>query len=393
MKKKLFKYTGILLILFFLLCLTACWDRKELDDLAIVSGIAVDYDQETEQVRLTAQIIKAGEVGQSQEGGSGGSTTGEEPQAAWVVESTAETVFEAVRAFTFQSSRKLYFPHNNIIVFSKEIAEKGIRPYISFFIRDPATRTMVWVLIAEGQASDVMRVKTDLEKIPAAGIARMIENRVVTSQISGTTLQDFTSMLLSKTTAPVASHIHIFEEDGEKKAYIEGSSVFKGDKLSTYLNKKETRGLLWIKGEVKSGITVIKDPMGKKISVEITKSSSQIEPEIINDKYIIKLKVSSEANIGEQMGDFNLATGKVIAYLEKENNGAIKKEIKAVIEKAQRNRTDIFGFGEAFHRKYPRQWKTIEANWGNIFSQLDIQIEIDSHIRQIGVNVKAPIPE
>ncbi|MTI60342.1 MAG: Ger(x)C family spore germination protein [Firmicutes bacterium] len=393
MKKKLLKYIIFTILLFLLLLLTACWDRKELDDLAVVAGIAIDYDQETEGIKLTAQIIKAGEVGQPQGGGNRGSSAKEEgAETVWVVESTGETVFDAVRNFTFQSSRKLYFPHNNIIVFSKELAEKGITPYLSFFIRDHETRNMVWVLIAEDQAGDVMRVKTDLEEIPAVGIAGMIEDRVATSEISGIMLHEFLTMLMSKTTGPVATPLRILEKDGEKKPLIAGTAVFKGDKLLTYLNIKETRGLLWVKGEVESGIIVIKDLRDNKISIEITKASSKVKAEITDGEYKIKLKVFTEGNIGEQMGDSNLATGKMIAYLERQKQEAVKKEIEAVLKKAKDYKTDIFAFGEAFHRKYPDKWQEIERDWDDIFPEIKVSIEVDSQLHHAGLNVKPPIP-
>lgn len=379
------------IIIILSLLLTGCWDRRELDELAVVSGMAIDIDKETNQIKLTAQIIKAGEVGKSQ-GGAGTSSSGKEAQAAYEVESTGNTIFDAIRNFTLQTSRKLYFPHNNIIIFSNEVAKEGLTPFIDFFIKDPETRNLVWVLVAEKNAGDILHVITDLEKIPASGISKLIKHRTVTSQIAGVKMEDFISMLLSPTTAPVATYVKTFEKAGEKKVFMQGTSFFKGDRLVGQLDKTETRGLLWIKGKVKSGILVIKDPQANKISMEITKASSKIKPEISQGNYNIKVQIYEEGNIGEEMGNINLSTTKMINYLEEQENKVIKREIESVLKKAREYNTDIFAFGEAFHRKYPDKWKEIEAGWEAIFPKINVELEVSSHIKNVGLTTKPPIP-
>lgn len=382
----------ILIILFFTFSLTGCWDRRELDNLAVVAGIGIDLDEETGNVRLTAQIVKAVEVGSPQSSGGDRSEDGEKAGAVWVVESTGKTVFEAVRAFTFQSSRKLYFPHNKIIVIGKELAKKGVRPYLNFFIRDHQTRNTVYLAVAEGKAAEVMKVKTELEKIPAFGIARLIESRAVTSQSVEVSLHEFLSLMLSKSSATAASYICLNQEEQEKKVFIRATSIFKGDKFVGIFNKKESRGLLWVLNKVDSGIIVVNGPGGKEVSLEIMKSSSKIKPKFDKGKLIIQVQISEEANLGENFGGINLVTTKMITFLEKQQNKAIEDEIKAALEKAYQYKADVFGFGNAVYRIYPEEWKQLETNWEQIFPGVKVEIKVKTKIREVGMNIKPPVP-
>lgn len=368
--------------------LTGCWSRHELNTLAIVAGIGIDLADEPGKVLLTAQIIKPSEVRTPQTGGGG-----EKRQPVWVVRSTGDTVFDAVRNFTTQSPRKLYFPHSEIIVIGKEAAERGVRPLLDFFIRDPEPRLSEWVLVADGRASDILEAKLELESIPARGLVSLVETRVATSEVTAVTLDEFLSRLASRTAAPVATHIELIGNEKEKTVRIVGTAVFKGDKLVGQLDKPETRGLLWVIGEVRSGIIVVESPEdGGKVSLEIISAKSKITPELRDGKVYIKVEVHEEGNLGSQMSAKDLATPSMLADLEKRQESAIHGEIRAALAKARDLNVDIFGFGDAVHRKYPREWREIEPRWEAVFPTIDVEVSVKARIRQVGMITKPASP-
>lgn len=148
MKKHIGLLFKILICIFMILSTTGCWNRRELDTLGIVMGIGIDKTKEPGKVQLTAQIVKPGEIkAPKKEGGGSGSD-----KAYWNIKSTGDTVFSAVRGFTHESSRKLFFPHNQVMIFSRDIAEEGVQKYVDFFVRDPEIRFTVWVLVSKGTA-------------------------------------------------------------------------------------------------------------------------------------------------------------------------------------------------------------------------------------------------
>jgi len=369
--------------------MTGCWNRRELNSLAILSGLAIDKAEDPSKIQITAQILKPGEIKAPSGGGGGGGA-----KAYLNLTSTGDTFFEAIRGFTHEINRKVYLPHNQIIIFSQEAAKEGVRKHLDFIIRDHEPRLMVWILVSKGKAGEVLETKAELEKVPAIRISQLIEAQGATSETTVVKLHEFLPRLMSKTTAPVASLVEVSGEGQEKTARLEGTAVFKQDKLAGFLNKEETRGLLWVLGQVKSGIIAVESPGGNgKASLEIIRASSKITPEIKDNELYITVEINEEGNLGDQMGTEDLTTPAAWTSLEKRQAAAIRKEIMAAIKKAQELNTDIFGFGDAVHRKYPKVWKDIEKQWDEFFPDLEVKLIINAKLRRTGITTKAAKPE
>lgn len=388
MKNHNHKLLKTVICILLIMSLSGCWNRRELDTLGIVLGVGVDKPMKYGKVQITTQIIKPGEIKlHNKEDGS-------VAQAFWNVSATGDTVFDTLRNITNKSSRKLFFPHNQVLIFGKSIAEDGIQKYIDFFTRDPETRMNVWVLISEDKAKNILDVKSELEKVPANNIAKLIKGQAdATSQTRAVKLRDLTVGLMSKTTAPTAPFIKVSRDDDKAVAMISGTAVFKDNKLVGNMDKREGRGLLWVLGDVKSGIIEVESSGNAKVSIEIIGASSKIVPEINNNKIKIKVNIYEEGNIGEQTGTENLSKLTEIASLEKKKDEVIKKEVMAAVKKAQELDADVFGFGDAVHKKYPRQWKSLEDNWDEIFKNIQVEVDVKAKLRLMGRIIKPSVPE
>ncbi|MHB8061016.1 MAG: Ger(x)C family spore germination protein [Ruminiclostridium sp.] len=389
MKNRIGVSTKIIVCIFLILSTTGCWNRRELDTLAILMGIGLDKPKESSEIELTAQIAKTAETKDPIKEGFGGIGN-----AYWNIKSTGDTVFNAMRGFTHESGRKIYLPHNQVIIFGKEMAEAGVQKYIDFFIRDPETRLNVLVLVSKGSASEVLDVKSELEKIPALNISNLIEGQAATSQTSSVKLKDFLTQLMSKTTAPVAPLIEVSGEGEKKTVLVSGTAVFKKDKLVGQLDKNETRGLLWAINKVKSGIIAVNCPDGDgKVSLEIIRAHGEISAEIKDNKIHVKVKIKEEGNIGDQECTENLALPPKVAALNKEKAKVIQGEVIAALKKARELKTDIFGFGEAVHQKYPKQWEDMEKRWDELFPDIEVEIIVETKLELTGQTTKPVVPE
>ncbi len=169
---------------------------------------------------------------------------------------------------------------------------------------------------------------------------------------------------------------------------LASTAVFKNYRLVYWLDAYETRGLLFVTRKVKSGIIEVKCPEEKNkiIAFEIIRAGSKIKPEIRDGELTITVEIREEGNVGEdQFASIDLTVPENISRLEKIKADAIKKEVEGVIRKAQQFNTDIFGFGEAVYRKYPREWKEMEKKWDEIFPLLEVQVKVESRIRRTGL--------
>ncbi|WHH58631.1 Ger(x)C family spore germination protein [Petroclostridium sp. X23] len=375
MKNRIGLFLKIVIYMLFISILTGCWSRHELDEFSIVAGMGIDKSEEDGEIQLTAQIVKP----RALKPGEGSSS----PEDAYFnIESTGDTVFTAVREFTHGATRKLYFPHNQVIIFSRNTAEEGVQKYIDFFVRDPETRLTVWILVAKDKADELLEIKSELELIPALEISDLVEAQKATSQSSIVKLQHFITRLLSKTTSPVAPLIEVSGK--EKKAFVSGTAVFKKDKLTGELDKTETRGLLWVIGEIKSGIIDVDCPGGGKASLEIIRASSKITPKIKDGRIHMKIEIKEEGNLGSQSCLEDLTLPPKVDFLEKEKEAVIRSEVMAALKKARKLNTDIFGFGEAVHQKYRKEWKELEDRWDEVFPNIEVEVIVEAKLRRTG---------
>ena len=368
--------------------LTGCWNSSELNELGIVMGVAIDKAEEPDLVTVTAQTIKPGQMASGKKDGGDG-------QKAYAnFKDTGHSVFAAIRDITNQSSRKLYFPHNQVLIIGKSAAEDGVTKYLDFFTRDPETRLSVSVLVAKNKANEVLDSQPDLEKIPANNISQLVKDEEKsTSQAMEIKLKDFKKRLMSKTTAPIAPIVDIFEEDGKKKAEINGTAVFKNDKLVGTLDKREGRGLLWVLGRVDSTIIETNSSQGNLVGLETVRAEGKFSPELSDDKIKINIDITEEGNIGEQYGPENLSDLHEVAFLELQKAEVIKSDVMAAVKKAQELNADVFGFGDAIHRKYPEKWTSMEDKWDEIFPKIEVEVNVDANLRLMGRTRIPSVPQ
>ncbi|NMA01242.1 MAG: Ger(x)C family spore germination protein [Clostridia bacterium] len=368
----------LILITFFF---SGCWNYRELDDLAIVTGVAFDQAENPDKILMTTQVVVPKNLGS--EGGNGPTFIN--------VKSTGFTVMEAVRNYNAKLDRRPFFPFTEIVVFSKEIAREGIAPYLDFFIRDPEPRSQAWIIISDSDAQDLLEEFANIEGIPTRALRQMIERQQgAMSNIASSDVVEFAQAFHSKSRQPVASIIEIKGEGKEKEVLLKETAIFNEDKLIGTLDRSEGRGYLWIINKVESGIIVVEEPglSNDKISLELLLSQSKMIPRITGDKLEIKIEVSMESQIAEQMGDLDLSKHDVLQSLERRQAAVIHNEIMAAVKKAQDLRTDIFGFGQAFTRKYPKEMRSLEAKWDEHFPLIEVSTEIKSSIRRTAVQTR-----
>ncbi|AHF05816.1 Ger(x)C family spore germination protein [Desulfitobacterium metallireducens] len=362
--------------------LTGCWNRKELITLAIVQAFGIDQTED-DQVDISAQILKPILAKGSSE---------KDDKGVWVVSSTGETVFDAIRNASLKTDRRLFFAHNDVIVIGEETAIAGIAPFLDFLGRDHESHEIAHIFIARGKARDILLGEHEQERVPSQAIENLVKTSGITSQVPEVNLKDLLGTLASKTNSSVAPGIKIQKKDenGASKnvVILDSTAIFKKDKLIGWFNHAETRGLLWVLGEVKTGIITVKSPLEKtkNVSLEIIKTSTQLKPEITEGKLSITIAVKENGNLAEQMLRVDLAKPDTLAELEKRQAIAIEEEIQTALSKAQTWNVDIFKFGDEFHRKYPHEWPELEKNWEKEFPKIAVNFEITAKLNGIGLS-------
>ena len=369
-----------LLCTLMILSLCSCWSRRELNTLAIVLATAVDEGKESGELKVTAQIVSPGEIK------SGPSSSGSKAshKAYANIDNTDESVISALGGFTHITNRSMYFSHNRVLIFSREVAQKDVLEGLDAFTRNFETRMNVYLLISKDKAADILDEEIELEQMPANHIAEMVEAQRSNSETAIVTLLDFDIASLSGSTAPVAPMIEMYEVNGKKKARLEGTAVFKQGKMIGELNVPQTRGLMWATGKAKKA-TITIDTKDGKIDLLIIHAKGSMKPvKAGHGTFRMKLKVYAEGNIESNETGKNMSSVENAEMLKKQAEDYIRADIESALKHAKTLSADVFGFGEAIHRDYPKDWEKIKESWDSEFRGLGTDMEIEVKIASSG---------
>lgn len=377
---------------------TGCWSKKELNEIAIASGIGIDKIENNYYVSV--QIVNPGEV----------ASTGATGQRASIVTYRTEgkTIAEALRRMTTVSTRRIYLSHLRVIVFGIEVAEEGVGKTLDFLLREHEMRTNVYVVIAkEAKVEDILSIQTTIEKISANKIYTALES---SDKLWGAThslkLDELINSISSKGKNAVVTSVILKgnHEVGMNKENIEkskppttlelgNSAVFKKDKLVGWLNESESMEYSHITDNTKGSVETINCQEGGNISIEIIRTKSTMKAKIENGNPKIDVVFQAEGNVSDVQCDIDLTKFESISKLEKQFETQIKKRMEDTILKAQKEfKSDIFGFGEEIRRSHPKEWKKLEKNWDDEFSKLQVKTKVVVKIKGVGTITK-PIPK
>ncbi|MFF2890319.1 Ger(x)C family spore germination protein [Paenibacillus sp. NPDC057967] len=378
-----------IILLLLVPLITGCWNRRELNDLAIVAALGID--QIKGKYLVTVQVVDPGEVA-SRKGSSGLS-----PVSTY--HATGDTVFEAIRKMTTVTPRKLYFSHLRVFVIGEELARKGMGEVLDLMSRDQEGRTDFYIVVAKGTTAErVLKVLTPIEKIPAS---KMFDSLEVSARSWAPTVAVQLDQLITNIVSPgiqatlTGIVIHGDPEQGSKRKNIEtpdtpthiqykGIAMFKEDKLIAWMNDDESKGFSNITDRLKSTVVETTCPSGGKLGIEVIRSKTTIKAKVRNGKPEAEVVMHTEANVADVECRIKLTTSKTLIDLEKAAEDVLKEHAEQAVKKAQRLKCDVFGFGDAVHRANPRYWSKAKENWDEQFSKMEIRYNVDVKIRRIG---------
>ncbi len=68
----------------------------------------------------------------------------------------------------------------------------------------------------------------------------------------------------------------------------------------------------------------------------------------------------------------------------------IENHVRRSLRKSQQWGADIFGIGREFHRRHPKEWKKIQADWDTIYRDLEVRFKIENKITMTGLVERPP---
>ncbi|MFE5321738.1 Ger(x)C family spore germination protein [Paenibacillus sp. NPDC056579] len=371
--------------------LSGCWDRHELNDLAIAVGIGFDEDKGN-QVRVTVQLVNPGEVASKR----GGATYATPVTTLSISEATT---LEALKSLTTISPRKISPSHLRVLVIGEALARKGIQTVLDGISRNHEFRSDFYLIVAKGtDAKQVLSILTSLEKIPANKLFQSLAMSEKTWAPTVTMQLDMLSSDLSnssKDTVLTGIQVRGDQATGSTKKNVSrsepyarlkysGLALFKGDKLVDWMSEEESKGYNYIMDKVHTTAGHVECPQGGTVGRDVVRTKAKIKGKVINGVPKITVDLFLEEDISESTCSIDLTKPEILEQLERDGEKKLREIMTAAIRKAQKNKADIFGFGNAIEDTDPKAWLRLKPDWDQYFADLDVTVRPTLEIRRLG---------
>jgi spore germination protein KC len=371
------------------LVVAGCWNRTEVNDLAIVQ--LTSYDWEDDQYRIGVSFPLVSQMSGTQ--GGGGGTGGKEGQNNYLESAKAPAIRDAINHVQRKLSRRLYFAHRRVLLIGETAAERGVKPILDTLSRYPENRISTYLLVAKDSALGLMQTPVLTERVTA----EMFREILVNIMKEPVTARDFIHAIL---TEGVDAYTLVFKRTktdtpGKEKAdtvEIDGLAVFRDDKMVGILEGQFLDGTLLALGQLnRPVVTAVLPEGGGPITAQFLEMTSRIEPMVNGDDIRMRITFSGIVEINSNETDTNLIHYEVNNEVTKAIERQIQKEVSAAVGELQtRFKADVLGFGSSVKRNHPGVWKRIGDRWRDLYPKVPVEYRFNIRMEHAGT-LKNPI--
>lgn len=170
------KKISILALYLLLILFSGCMRSVQLNERAIVQAVGLDWKDS--EYALTMQIFDP-------EAARGDDTSGGK-----MLRVTGKTISQAMRNANLKQGQEIFWGHTKLIIIGEQIAKDGIESVMAYFNADAQSRPNIDVLIADGEAGEVLSEPLDSTILPVLSTKMMLEGyqdngKLVRSQLRG----------------------------------------------------------------------------------------------------------------------------------------------------------------------------------------------------------------
>lgn len=327
MKKLLF-----LLVIPFLL--SGCFDYNELNDLAIITGVGIDYKED--KYRVTFEIIST-----KKEGETSGSTS------SYTVTSEGSTISEAFIKNGDLMDKVPYYDHIEIVVIDEEIAKSHLKEVSEYLIRSSKFRNEFYIAIATNTtAKDILNTTSKEKPVASTFLVDLLEHSN-DSNNSGyyTPFTEILNSMLNKGEDAVMSLFTL--EDEQIK--LDGMGIFKDFKLKAKIDNEQASVFNLLNTFNVQAIyfeNTCKDD--KNIVVSIYDAKISFEPS--DNKITVKAEL--EGRIHEDNCSDSLRKTDTYEELQKQFAEIIQEDMSKIINILKTKESNALKIGTYEHIKY-----------------------------------------
>jgi len=362
--------SGLIATLCFMLVIqTGCWDQRLYEEIGFILQIGFETGPEDQLIMSAALPAIEEDIKEDVE---------------FLTVSTEKLTRSSQEKMRNFSGRMLLRGKTQQILFSKQLAHKGINEFLEAFARNPENPVLANIIIVDGSPKEMMEIGIKYKDKPrlsfyVASLLRDAQRRYTAPE---TRIYDFSIKYHSKTIDPVTP---LLRYDKEKLEII-GSALFCGDKmvgeidvfqtvlLNALIEKKRVFEYVY-KGGMPGGN---EDLIKRGAGIMVTQFKRRIETDIIDGIPLLKVHLDFNAMLDEHADEHKLRDDDYKNELEELIGSAIKDEILTLLRHLQKVGSDPIGFGEKIRATQNNYWRAVD--WRNIYKKAEFYVTTNVNI-------------
>lgn len=347
----------ILIIILTLLLCTGCFDYKEINDLAIINAIGVDY--ENDEYVITLEILND-QIDKDSSKITSYTKVGHGKNLTSAIENAADKL-----------SKQLIFNHIKLMILSKSIIEDKFENIIDLFLRNTYFRENFYVISAtKNKPETLLNHTTNEAPIASTAITDTLESIRYSSNTN--VLKKFDEMVEEVITYGIDTCFsNITLKDNE--FIVDGMSIFNNYSYKSNLSNEYVKIYnLLIDNFDRPTYTINYDNLSFTTAINNGKINTEIKSGTIN------VTGNLMGRIIDNDPKYNIRDPKNLERIDNDFTNLLNKKIPEFIKVLQDNNSDILGIT----RNYYKKTRTKDKDY---WLKLDIKSNIKFNINKKGL--------
>ncbi len=347
----------ILIIILTLLLCTGCFDYKEINDLAIINAIGVDY--ENDEYVITLEILND-QIDKDSSKITSYTKVGHGKNLTSAIENAADKL-----------SKQLIFNHIKLMILSKSIIEEKFENIIDLFLRNTYFRENFYVISAtKNKPETLLNHTTNEAPIASTAITDTLESIRYSSNTN--VLKKFDEMVEEVITYGIDTCFsNITLKDNE--FIVDGMSIFNNYSYKSNLSNEYVKIYnLLIDNFDRPTYTINYDNLSFTTAINNGKINAEIKSGTIN------VTGNLMGRIIDNDPKYNIRDPKNLERIDNDFTNLLNKKIPEFIKVLQDNNSDILGIT----RNYYKKTRTKDKDY---WLKLDIKSNIKFNINKKGL--------
>lgn len=388
----------LILIIIFIIAFSSSYSSLSIDNLAYVLAIAID-SSDTNKLEVSFQFSTPV---------SAESSSNEKPTPI-INTVTSSSLSNAINLVNGYLGKQINMSHCKVIIFSEDLAFKGISDEIYTLINDTQVRPSCNLVVSKCSAKYYLEeTSPQLENLISKYYEIFANSSKYTGYMPDATIGNFFNNMICKTCEPYAilggvnegSKNNSSEVDSQKDYTIKanessitgengaeniGVAVFKGSQLVGELNALETIAFLNIKNDLDRFLISVPDPQNDNnyLDIYLTPTrSTNIQIDTSNQTPYIKIKCEFSGRIYSMSENSKYLSPEVLDSISNSCNSYLESIFSDYLYKTAKDfNSDINGLGKCALKNFFTTAQYDDYNWQENYKNSFFDVKVNTSVK------------